>query len=626
MPTAPKQKLTYVDLDFSYGIVGDLYASAGLKSAPSGAATLNTYGCFSPPSGGLAPLPAASTDAVNGTWALTPAEIVGGTATRPTYLPPSSDATRGYGRAFLLDARVHGPVTPFENTNGGQKTTDVPIATYGYLYDPAGTSASTSYAPTQSFAYRVPGNTVHITTQSMGSKGVSLLTVPPSSIDITTSAAGGGYIPVVAAILGCFYKGGGNAYFSTYYALPNTSSTTSTTPYSDDFTGGGGVSGKLPPFWLFTHQGRTIFILEDQTSYDFTSEGQSAGPERLYYTPYGVTHPTTAQIAGPLVVSEENPSGYGTWASVSASELLLVKHRGGGIVIRGDIANPTVLRVPGIQSTGGIHAIGCHVPSVGFVYGTRAGVFAWTGAYNRGGLSDVSNALSDELPPNFWISNKNWPAALQGAEARAAVGGGTNRNIYGWYSLAGRFAFSYPFVFAPNGFVLDTRPNRNNPQRPVGGWWQMEAPSTTVPALTHWDISARANTVYGFREYIDDTHTNAMTAYDLDTGGTSYYYESQPLVPSRNHYVECRELTVSCIASSVLATLDITVTGLDDAGHTAIFQTSNITFTDTNITVKRFNLGVTATQVQVQITANGTDAAAPRVLGLSVGMDEQGLV
>lgn len=598
-PAPPVIDIQYVDLDFSPGIWADVHAAAGLKNAPSGAATVNTYGCYSPSSGGLAPLPRASTDTTNDQWTLTPADIVNhGTVTRPGYLPATNDAARGYGRMYLMDARLHGPIMPIIAAGTGTPATDAAVALYGFLYDSAGTSGGTSYPRTESFVYHIPGASTHANTQNLSLTETGALIVGPGSVDITT-AHPSDYTAVVVATLGSFYHGNSN--FAQLYTLPNTSSTTSRTPWIDDFTAGSGVTGKLAPFWLFTHQGRTIFITEDGTSYDFTDLAQSSGAERIYYTNVFDAHPST--IGGPVILSEENPSGYGAWASLNANEALFIKHRGGGVVVRGDIANPTVIRLPGIQSTNGTHCVGCSVPGIGYVYGTCVGVFAWE-------EQDASTPISEQLPPTFWINDRNWTGATTGIAART-VPATVNTSVYGHYSLTGRFAYSYPYVFAPNSWVYDTR---------TKAWWQLIDPSTGVQ-YTHWDTSARACKVAGFKAYIDDTHTLAMQVFNLDEGCDIYYYESQPIVPSRQRYVEIREVLFTVVGNNN-CTFHVVITGRDRTG-TPISETVPLTTLATDqIEVYRCTVGgMIATQVQVQITANAHDvnAAAPRVLAMSIG-------
>ena len=53
---------------------------------------------------------------------------------------------------------------------------------------------------------------------------------------------------------------------------------------------------------------------------------------------------------------------HGAWGSISASELFLVRHSGGGYVISGDLNSPTVTRLPGVTSTNGIVQVAGQTP------------------------------------------------------------------------------------------------------------------------------------------------------------------------------------------------------------------------------------------------------------------------
>ena len=56
-------------------------------------------------------------------------------------------------------------------------------------------------------------------------------------------------------------------------------------------------------------------------------------------------------------------------------ELLLVGHRGGALLERGDVANPTIIQLPHVESTWGITAHAAATP-IGVVYGSRNSIFA----------------------------------------------------------------------------------------------------------------------------------------------------------------------------------------------------------------------------------------------------------
>lgn len=610
----PTSGLMYLDLDFTAGIYSDLHSATGQRTAPDGAATNNSFACFSPASGGLAPLPAPASGGTFDSWSLTPKQITnnnngtGAAITRPGYLPDPTNVDlaprSGYGRMYLVDALVQSPVAG--TTVGG--FVEVPFAMFQYLYKPSGTGNS-GYTPYTSFCRQFgPSLAPHCSIHAMDGSGTWLdLRVGPGSLQVSTSAVAGVHRVTVLA-LGVWSPGPNST--CIFYALPNPASPASTVPYSNDMT----ASGGLHPYWALVHQGSLCLICDDsQALSDFTPEGSALNADQIYRSAYGKFDLVPSNFSGPLITAEENPSGIGAFGLISANQIILVKNAGGGIEITGALDNPTVLRLPGIRAVGGFPNMACSVPGhnyryPGIVYGTDSGVFMWAGL-------DNSDALSENLDPLFWISDRNgWlNIAAPSYNANGAVGVNCQSAANGIHGPLGRFGYHHPFLFAPNSYVLDMR---------SGAWWRLVDPATPVH-YTHWSVSAVPNRMWGFKEYIDDANNLVAQCFDMHSGQAAYFYESQPLTPSRNRYIEVREI-LTTIIGNVNDTVTVTLVGIDNANHTAASQPEIITLARTGVNVVRVQTALVAAQVQVQIqSTNVTAGSAPRVKALAIGYKQQ---
>jgi hypothetical protein len=539
---------------------------------------------------------------------LTPTAITGN-AGRPGYLPATNDIARGYGRCFLVDALVHGPISGDNNL----PATDVPVGIYAFLHNPAGTSGGTIYEFGVSLTYTFAGvGSAYTQVEYLWDlDSARNLIVGAGNLGISTAANSHGHRPTVLAIASTPTGVGGHIQGCQFFALPNPGSpSVGHLPYVNNlFTD---TSNFVAGVFIILHQGRVIVVSSDGAPSDnqFTSAGIYYHPEQLWLAAYGKFDLTQPDFFGPQIIVEEDPSGIGTWCSVSANQLIIIKNAGGAVEISGALDNPTVLRLPGIRSTGGLPNIAVSVPGHNFrypgvAYGTAAGAFLWAGL-------DNSESISENLDPLFWLYDRNWPGAVFGIECYTANGSTGTGSFYGIYGPVGRFAYTHPWLFTPNGWVCDFRSD---------AWWQIEDPNGEQVHITHWYSSSRPSKVWGFRAYIDDTNTSAGLAFDLEQGQHSYYYESQPLAKSRNRYIECREILATIVGLEG-DTVAFTLKGYGGEG-----VTQTVTLAASGMQVVRLNAGLFASWVQVQITSTSTNSDdAPRVLAVSVGYVPQGIL
>lgn len=229
--------------------------------------------------------------------------------------------------------------------------------------------------------------------------------------------------------------------------------------YSDSATLGATVNGQL----LMMHQQRLVSLVNLAGQLVVTSPGGNTDAWMLLNEAIQFTLPGLYGPAGPEYLGTEIPYGYGVMASQSASDLLMVKHSGGGLLVQGDLAAPIVRRLPEVASTYGSTCYGAATP-VGYVYGqNHGGVYAWSGG-------DTSQLLSGQLQDGFWLP-PTW------------VNSGTGYDITPY---RGKFCFWKDWVLTPNGWLYDTL---------TGGWWQLQQSSPA--SCSEWAVDPYTNRLFG---------------------------------------------------------------------------------------------------------------------------------
>lgn len=353
-----------------------------------------------------------------------------------------------------------------------------------------------------------------------------------------------------------------------------------------------------PPGIVFGHQGRLCSIgrhgaynIFQLLGYHGSHHGRRAASEIVSYWPPNAIYSGTVSWATFL---EEFTTGYGAWSSVNANSLLLVKNKGGGVLVNGDIGAPQVIRLPGLPSVGGVANRGVVTQRAanadglfadqGFVYGTTSGVWMWTG-------SDSATELSANLNGRFWIPDDVTADRRQPGQ------------------LVGSFAFSFPYLFAPNNWMFDMR---------GGGWWRYHPTPTQ---------DARDGTTFAFNETDADGElwampasytfgTRMMAKFSQATARDRWSWKSQPLAHSRGRVLNVRSVTV---VASGRGRIHVDVYGLGDAPQRVTFDNET-----EQMASLEGGVGVKAKDVVVKVTAEAFDPddAAPTLHRLEVGYSE----
>jgi hypothetical protein len=298
----------------------------------------------------------------------------------------------------------------------------------------------------------------------------------------------------------------------------------------------------------------------------------------------------------------ENPGSIGVLASMNSNELIGIKHTGGGGLIRGDVAKPQFVALPGLPSIQGASNIPVVTP-MGLIFGTRDGVYMWQGA-------EGAELLSQSLDGWFW-QPEGTPDLEDGF-------------LYEDYPNRGKFNYSSPYVYVPNNWVYDTR---------TGGWFRLSTTTHDVgedtyrTAYRNYEVSATGR-VYAIKPLITESDLTVGHLWDRDVPAHSYSWRSQPLTRTVNKRVDVREVTIKVQGEG---TVTVTVYGLND-------QTDEVEFTidapdrprmytkPVNVKSEDIEVGVVATGPGTETyTDDGVPYAiegspAPSVYSVSLGM------
>lgn len=331
---------------------------------------------------------------------------------------------------------------------------------------------------------------------------------------------------------------------------------------------------------LVFHQGRIVML--EFNSYSFGGGGGDAIPtdENVCFTNANSPLATMTASAAAQVFVPEFPNGYLAVGSISAGELFLIKNQGGGVVVSGDIADPTVTRLPGVVTAGGTsqgHA--ASLPS-GLFYMHRLGAYLWRGA-------DTSTKVSNQLEDTFWLvpdaefyGIRRWQAAEWGE-----------------------------WVLTTGNWIYDTI---------TDGWWRLEDPSlyTVMWCGRGYDATLMWTTA---GRYTNATAANVIKGWSRTNTAFTYSWQSHPIPKSINRLLDIREVVVRAQGTG---TVTITLTGI--TGDTPA-QPEVFTFTSASapqlIRKTCYCKGENIT-VRIQSDSGGVVNPAPIVYEVRLGYNE----
>ncbi len=392
--------------DFTPGIYQNLGRSlVGLGDSPNqiygpapiGSATIeDTYGCIALPGGGIGPLPAMDWQYVrpNPNAGVTTWQNVRFSAYGPVYSSLDfAPLTHKHAIEFIFHFVSASPNDRYlvrdrvwEVSSNGKEIAAGNIDTLASATAEAGTR--------RDFITYFAQQTINPSSPSLPGNPVTLIGFP---------------------------KEQDNAAASFLYAFPDPVTPASTTPVVLN------ASGKLIHTGApIAHQNRILIAVWRQPV-RASSAYASLGDVFYWSQPNTwAIESTDGSIFGP-----EEPVGYGTWVSLTASDLLIVKHRDGAVLLQSDVNYPIARKMPAVVSTGGQESDGALGPA-GFCYLVDSdGVYAFSG--------ESSRLLSPQLPPEFWDTYDG--SAAQGRRPQLA-----------WWG---------EWLMCPNGFMYSAELDYN---------------------------------------------------------------------------------------------------------------------------------------------------------------------
>lgn len=631
----------WITLDnFTPGIYADFHGGVGGAARGSilsnGAAVIDgTYKCVADPSGSLMPLPKATTG-------------------QSSQLIPSGNASAGTARypagfpgAYLMDAVIQPLVVQAidsDNTDAIPDAAQQVYTMWEFFYDPAATGnayrqlnlgrvyvqSATLATSTRDFLWESSFNGLGGDLTALAMLDKTLLS---ANLELAHSqAAPGTGIPIAIASITTFIVGAvrrrllfsrlsaiipanelslttydtdqGTTEYPSYDGLLVHDNTDPTVP---SFVGIGTTHGfafmaphpsgagtkvyVLPsqqyPQAIFTHQDRVGFLMR-------TIRAGGNGTETLldgvFYTPpFDAAGLSYTNGAVETMVAGEMTSLCGVVASVSTDDLLMIKHHGGGLLMRGDLNGATVVRLRHIQPTLGISSTGVNTP-LGFVYGSRAGVYLWGGG-------ETTDKLSNQIDGFFW---------------NHAVGGEK------YEAHRARFGYLDPWVMVPNNYVFDTRSK---------SWWRIADPAdrTGVPYNVYTTDPTSGN-LLAFPYKLTATQNVVWDVLDPTVLSSNYSWRSQPIVETQDRVTPFVEvgLVASTGSNTAACTVTITLTGLNADGVELPPSTATFVFTGNGRGVpvvkhKALSQAFNAQYVQVRIEASAATGAAPKIHSVKLG-------
>lgn len=302
-----------------------------------------------------------------------------------------------------------------------------------------------------------------------------------------------------------------------YFPTETTPASSSTAPIPGDIVDSPVEGGFVSPSRLVAHQGRAvIFPLYitgdgDDTVYITDEAAYWTSPNNLTAVDPTLT---TGDFYFNVLGGYENGTGYGAVASLTANELLLVKQRGGGIMLRGSLGQSTVTNLPYMRSTGMSFNNGVATPK-GFVYPVdHSGIWLWSGG-------ETSTHITPHLAPDFWRPSTLIPSASPDTEPdqSLALWGHANTQCAWWSEL----------VLFPANWFWDTD---------TDSWWRIEDPERFE--IHRWTADSRGRRFWGAPAGYTNVDTPVLYEFTRQPAN-SYSWRSHPMPGTYDRQIEVRE-------------------------------------------------------------------------------------
>jgi hypothetical protein len=332
---------------------------------------------------------------------------------------------------------------------------------------------------------------------------------------------------------------------------------------------------------IFGHQTRIVVLRNFATSWPVTPSAWSNN-DPINYTdpPNSETYPG---VATDVIFVAEQPYGYGAVGSVSAGELFMVKTRGGGVVISGDLNNPTVTYLPGVHPTGLQYGRTDSDLNGLYYCSLDSGSWIWSGG-------NVSNPISTQLDKNFYTPNNAIP----------------NQNFNYFIQRWGEL------MLFSNNWVYDSI---------AGGWWRLLNPSTE--SFFWYTLGFNTYQVYAASPDVASVTDPFLYKFDRTVPASSWQWQSLPIRVSEDRTINIREIVARYSNPfGGTGTFTIQLSAIDSGGN--VINTFPLTYNAAvnRPQMQRLNLGNYYSEdvtIRLVATANTAGQPAPVIHGLSIG-------
>lgn len=531
--------------DFSPGIVQRVGILGSVANSPSplGAASItNTYRCIALPGGGLGPLPKQESSI--------------------SYRALSTPALPGGVTARALGFLIYGPM--FKETAGDARfppLTSTPYEMHLIYEYVDGVGQDVEW---RKYPFYSGDNSVQLHTDTQTASPTSFGTAYLISASMNPSAPTSFGFPVVVVSWNQSVAQNEGNDFGLIYPDPTDLTTAETdTPFDIGWSTVGPI---------VAHQNRIVSMSRGRSVHG-DNGGVMPINERIFWTKF---NDYIIESGSPAQFGPEFPFGYGAWGSLNASDLLLIKHAGGALLIQGDLNNPIVRRFPSVQGTHGVEVLGCPSP-VGFIYGSKSdGVYSWQGG-------DSAVLLSPQLEDGFWQVS------------------GLGNHLY-----AGGFIAWGDLVICPNNFILDSN---------SGSWWRLQDP--TVGTFYSWDVDKYNNTLFGLSPTFSEASPTVAATFKTGTPAINFSWQSQPFTVSNRRRFRIRGVYLTAQGTG---TVTITFTS-DEGSQSQVSQPNVANISTTGPTRAKLPCDILGTELVMRIVSDGA-AAAPIVYSIDLEVEE----
>lgn len=337
---------------------------------------------------------------------------------------------------------------------------------------------------------------------------------------------------------------------------------------------------------IIGYQGRVVIL--SGIGYDWpTGTGDMSINENINYTdpPNSTILPAQNTPGQQTVLVPEAPYGYGCGFSISAGELFLVKTRGGGVLLAGDIFSPNVTFLPGVQPTGEGYGHADSGPAGGFYCSVDNGAWMWNGG-------STSAKISANLDDNFFHMD---PAA---------------ENLSWYVKCIG------DKVYFSNNWMFDTR---------TSSWWRYYATAAQGGVDLFWLQDLKGPSFYAAKLTWDDSDDTFLYRFDEELPTQVWQWKSLPIRLSTDRFVEVREIIVRASSNSnnTASTIKVTIFNAGTAvGSVTTPAAIGAEPTMIRMPIGAINAGATpysSEDITLQINAFGNGGAAPNLHSVSLG-------